>query len=335
MGALGRVAVAEVISRGSIKDSDVLRLHYALEKDAQLGQEEAERLLALNGSCPIQAPLWREFFIPVLTEHVVHQLPPDGYVTADKAKWLISQISKGGRVATKTELDLLLAVLDRARWVPGTLVAFALAQVRDAVLGGDGPLRGGDSRVRGMITTREVDLVRTVLCRFGASGAVPITRTEAELLFEINDALTGGAVSPAWADLFVKAVANLLMAAGGYAVPSREIALQRDGQAEGRPYLSSRGAMRGAIQRSLATVRGTYRPQRDEERAVSRLERQRIEIVTNEPVTLCDARWLAGRLLGRASLSPLEEALLAYMYRESLIAGPLLSLARKRDGKAA
>ena len=38
----------------------------------------------------------------------------------------IERISRDGRVETKTELELLVNVLDKARWAPQSLVRFAL-----------------------------------------------------------------------------------------------------------------------------------------------------------------------------------------------------------------
>jgi hypothetical protein len=86
---------------------------------------------------------------------------------------------------------------------------------------------------------------------------------------------------------------------------------------------------------SLNSVREAYHRQSLEERALSRLERQRIEIVTNEEMTEIDGHWLADRLSGDIRLSATEEALLAYARREQLIADPLAPAPSERDGKAA
>jgi hypothetical protein len=336
MRVLTSDAVEEIICRGSIKDSDVSRLSRSLSEDGTIEQHEAEQLLAINKACPVQGPAWRDFFVDAITDYLVRQLEPAGYVTAEKAHWLISQISQDGRVTTKTELDLLVRVLDKARWVPASLVTFSLAQVRAAVVHGDGPLRLGQVPIEGVIAEREVELIRTMLCSLGSDSSLAITRAEAEMLLDINAALQGSPARPAWTDLFVKAVANVLMSSAGYAVPPRKIALGADRSAGPRREPWPVAALATMVALSLNSVREAYHRQSLEERALSRLERQRIEIVTNEEMTEIDGRWLADRLSGDIRLSATEEALLAYARREKLIADPLAPAApSERDGKAA
>jgi hypothetical protein len=328
-------AVEEIICRGSIKDGDVGRLSRSLREDGTIEQHEAEQLLAINKSCPVQGPAWREFFVEAVTDYLVRQLEPTGYVTAEKAHWLVSQISQDGRVTTKTELDLLVRVLDKARWVPASLVTFALSQVRAAVVHGDGPLRLGQVPMRGVIADREVELIRAILCSLGSDTSLAITRAEAEMLLDINAALAASPARPAWTDLFVKAVANVLMSSAGYAVPLRKIALGADRGSGPRREPWPIAALPTMVALSLNSVRDVYHRQSLEERALSRLERQRIEIVTNEEMTEIDGLWLADRLSGDVCLSATEEALLAYARREKLIADPLASAPLDRDGKAA
>jgi hypothetical protein len=60
-----------------------------------------------------------------------------------------------------------------------------------------------------------------------------------------------------------------------------------------------------------------YELQSEEERAISRLEQQKIEIVTNEAVTLPEASWLASRIGRDRQMSPNERALLMFLKAES------------------
>ena len=62
---------------------------------------------------------------------------------------------------------------------------------------------------------------------------------------------------------------------------------------------------------------GGYRQQTEEERAVARLTRQKIEIVTHEAITPADAAWLAERIGGGGKLTPNQRALLAFLKAES------------------
>jgi hypothetical protein len=73
-------------------------------------------------------------------------------------------------------------------------------------------VRSGASLQPGHVGKDEVDLLRRMLYAYGGSGNVAICRTEADVLFDINDATRTADNHPDWADLFVKAIANHLMA---------------------------------------------------------------------------------------------------------------------------
>lgn len=316
MGVLGTLPVSEIKARGSIKDADVLKLRRSYYADGEITPDEAEMIFALNDACPVQDPGWADCFVETITDYIVDQAKPEGYLTTDNADWLVARISKDGRVETKTELELLVNVLDKARWVPQSLVIFALAQVKDAVINGEGPLRSGLSLAPGVVTEGDVDILRRILYCFGGDGNLAITQPEAEVLFEIDAATAGADNHPAWGDLFVKAIASSVMAASGYAVPPREEALARDAWLDRRGDLSLDRMVAGMASGFKGLFAG-YDLQSEEERAISRLEQQKIEIVTNEAVTIAEASWLAGRIGRDGQISPNERALLMFLKAES------------------
>jgi hypothetical protein len=335
MGVLKSIGAEEILKRGSIRDADVQRLRQAYYEDATISPDEAEKLFAINEACPVQDPSWAQFFVEAITDYVVNQAQPEGYLTADNASWLIEHIAKDGNVETKTELDLLVTVLDKARWSPASLVSFALGQVKRAVIDGLGPLRAGQSPVKGTISESEVELLRRILYAFGGGSNVAITRAEAEILFEINNAVADGPINPAWTDLFVKAIANVLMATSGYGVPSREEALRAEAWLESRGDLSPAALVSAMVASSFGSVKDAYHEQSSEDQALARLERQRIEIITNEEITEGEAQWLAEHLSGDGKLSATEQALMAYLKRESPKIHPLLNELIAGNGKAA
>lgn len=308
------VSIDEICARGSVKDADVQRLRKLIFTDGAVSEAEARELFRINDACKDQAPSWPDFLIEAVTDYLVNDAEPQGYLTAANAAWLIDIISRDGTVQTKTELELLVALLDRARWSPESLVRFALAQVKAAVISGEGPLRNGLDLKAGEISEGEVELLRRIVYAFGGDGNIAITRAEAEVLLEINDAVSSGPLNPAFTDFFVKAIANAVLAGSGYAVPSREEALRREVWLESRGDLSI-GAVVDAMARGGLT--GLYASQGSEERALARLERQRIEIITNEEVTQGETAWLAERLGRDGKLTPAESALVAFLKRES------------------
>ena len=316
MGALGSLPIDQIMKRGSIKDVDVLRFRSAFYNDGLISAEEADALFALNDACPVQDPSWVNFFIETITDYTVNQVEPEGYLTADGAKWLIARVSKDGKINRKIELDLVVNVLNRARWSPVSLVGLALEQVKHAVIDGEGPLRAGQPLEKGRISDAEVEHVRCMLCAFAGDGSVPVTRLEAEVLFDINDAITNCEASAAWTDLFVKAVTNVVMAASGQAVPTRQEALCRDGWVDRRGELATRALMSAMVASSLDAVRGAYLEQSVEEQALARLEHQRIEIITNEKIAGAEAAWLCERIGRDGKLTPNEVALVAYLDKE-------------------
>ena len=317
MGVLRSLLVDEIVRRGSIKDVDVLRLRSAVHGDGIVSAEEAEALLHLNEACPVQDAAWPDFFIETLTDYAVNQAQPEGYLTAEGAKWLIARVSKDDMIARKTELDLVVNILDKSRWSPVSLSRFALQQVKRAVVDGDGPLRAGQIVEKGRIGEPEVELVRRILYAFGGDGTVAVTRAEAEVLFEINDAIANPEGNPAWTDLFVKAVTNVVMAASGQAVPTREEAMRRDAWFAERGELSPKSLIAAMVTSSIDAVRNAYQEQSSEERALARLEHQRIEIITNEVITQAEAGWLCERIGRDGHVTPNEAALIAYLKKES------------------
>ena len=191
-------------------------------------------------------------------------------------------------------------------------------------------------RFKGRITDFAVDVLRRILYAFAGDGHVAITREEADVLFDIDEAVASAAPNPGWTDLFVKAVANVIMASSGYAVPSREEALRQEASLDQPEQKTSVLAFLLSMVRSnLSSVKDAYMDQTAEERALARLEHQRIEIITNEAITEAEATWLANRIGRDGRLSPSEHALVAYLKNENPRMHPALVEAVDRLGRAA
>ena len=323
MSVLSAVSVSEIKARGSIKDADVLKLRRSYYDDGHITAEEAEAIIALNDACPVQDPAWADCFVETISDYIVDQAQPEGYLTAANAAWLIERVSKDGRIETKTELELLVHVLDKARWAPQSLVTFTLRQVKEAVIVGSGVLRNGKQLGAGVVTEGDVDMLRRILYAYGGDGSIGVTQPEAEVLFDINDATANADNHPSWRDLFVKAIANCVMSASGYAAPAREIALARDAWLDRRGDLALESIVSG-MGSGLKNFLTGYRKQTDEERAIARLTQQKIEIVTNEGVSTAEATWLAQRIGRDGRLTPNEQALLMFLKADSGSIHPVL-----------
>jgi hypothetical protein len=105
--------------------------------------------------------------------------------------------------------------------------AHALSIVRDGVITGEGPTTKG--RVH---FSRSIDADDAAWCaRILTAAAVndqPVSRAEAEVLFEINEAATERTDGGRFDDLLTKAVAHYAASASGLNVPPRSIALAQD-----------------------------------------------------------------------------------------------------------
>ena len=336
MSGLRSLPFDDIMRRGSIGHADIRTLRRVFYEDGIVSSDEAELLLKLNDACRVQHPDWADFFVEALTDYLVYQESPRGYLTSTNAHWLMDRLSHDGRIDSKTELELVINVLDKARWAPVSLVKFALEQVKHAVISGSGPLRNGKALEAGRITEGEVDMLRRILYAFGGDGHVAVTRDEADILFDIDEAVRDGAPNPAWTDLFVKAIANVMMSASGYSVPSREEALRQEATLQNPDQQTSvLASLLSMVQSNLASVQEAYHDQTAEERALARLEHQRIEIITNEEITEAEATWLVSRLGRDGRLSPSERALVAYWKQESPKIHPTLTEAVDRLGRAA
>src|SRR6202049_3114364 len=105
--------------------------------------------------------------------------------------------------------------------------AHALTVVRDGVITGEGPTTKG--RVH---FSRELDADDAAWCaRMLTATAValePVSRAEAEALFEINDAAAERSDDGRFDDLLAKAVVHHAASASGLPVPPRTVALSPD-----------------------------------------------------------------------------------------------------------
>lgn len=340
-GGLGErnLSFSEIRKRGAITDADVARLRRDMFPSGVTSDYEADALFALNDACPIKDIAWQTFFVGALSEYTVHRLAPSGYVTVENAAWLIARITNDLQVTTLTELDLLITVLDKARWSPSGLSAFALEQVKRSIITGSGLMRSSKRSSPGVVDTADCDLLFRILCAFGGDAAVPITQAEAEVLFDINDATRDARNAPAWLDLFTKAIANFLMAASGYAVPLRQEALWREAGlglgADRAPTAWDADAQRllarlmaGGLQ-AMLDVHGR-RSAADQ--ALVRLEREKIDLITSERLpgeasAQSEADWLAGRLSRNgdtAKVSRSEQVLLTLIAERGMELHPAL-----------
>ena len=139
--------------------------------------------------------------------------------------------------------------------------ALALTVVRDGVITGEGPTTRG--RVH---FSRALDADDAAWCaRILTATAVehqPVSRAEAEALFEINDAAAERSDDGVFDDLLAKAVVHHAASASGLPVPPRTVALSPDTAIESWAPTQAIGVDIAVLQWLAGQMRGRRRSNR-------------------------------------------------------------------------
>ena len=324
MSVTGSLFFDEICRRGSVHQADVADLRRLYYEDGRITAAEADALFTVNQACSVKDPAWQDFFIEAICDYVVGHAEPRGYINVDNADWLIERTTHDGIIETQTELEMLIRVVDKARWSPESLIRFVLRTVKDAIISGNGTLRSGHALRAGQITDADVELIRRVIFAFGGDGNVAVTRAEAEILFEINDAISDVSDNVAWTELFVKAISSVVMVASGYSAPPRSEALRREQWLEARGDLSPANFAHAMFAGGFSGFKDLFSRESEEDRELARLENERRAIVTNEDVTGDEAEWLATQINRDGVLTYNENCLLAHLKDESPMLHPSL-----------
>lgn len=220
--------IGDIKANKAISADDVLNLRKTVWPDGIIGQVEADMLFDISDLDADPSPEWLEFFVDAISEHVVHQTEPKGYVSEDNAAWLMQRIDHDGKLESRAELELLVRIMEKATGTPESLQNYVLEQIEQAVLTGQGPTRDGGKLHPGSITDAEVQILRRACYAPGSSGPGRIDRAEADMLFRIKDASLNAENSADWPKLFVQLVGNYLMAYGEYEAFTREEATRME-----------------------------------------------------------------------------------------------------------
>src|SRR4051795_815667 len=139
--------------------------------------------------------------------------------------------------------------------------AQALGVVRDGVITGEGPTTKG--RVH---FSRALDALDAAWCASILTAAAvdhqPVSRAEAEALFEINDAAAERSDEGRFDDLMAKAVVHHAASASGLPVPSRTVALSADTAIESWAPVKAIGVDTEVLEWIASQMRGKRRGNR-------------------------------------------------------------------------
>lgn len=129
------------------------------------------------------------------------------------------------RPGDHSDFNALVAAIERSQILASDLATAALTQIRDGVITGEGPTTRGRVHFSRSLDAQDAALCARVLAAAGGEAGAPVTRAEADLLFDIDAAATERADGGRFDDLLAKAVAHHVLAAAGRPVPPRPMAL--------------------------------------------------------------------------------------------------------------
>jgi len=299
-GQCAHEAIVSVGANGHVSTEDVLFLRRNVFADGVVSTSELDALFALGERAPEGDPEWADFFAEAAADFYLREEEPRGYLTEGEFTGLKARVTRDGARASALEVGLLVKLLETAVSTPHAMVDFVAEQLKRVVTEKEGGAR---------VSKSDADLVRRFLFAAGGHGNVAVTKEEAELLFDLNDATASAENDPAWVDLFIKGVANHLMAHIGYTPPAREEALRLHAWAEDRS-VDLGGFFKKMFSGGLAGVRESYARQTVMAR---RNDDNDIAMAIAEKVTAREADWLAARIGRDGQLHESERALIAYM----------------------
>jgi len=309
--------LADLIRKNSIEPGDVAVLRADVFSDGIVNSREATSILALDRSCRNKCAEWDHFYVEALGDYLVFQTEPKGHVSPQNAEGIIRAISSDGIIDTRTELELLLHVMRKAASVPPSFSAFALSQVKHAVLDGEGVLARGRSLRPGVVTADDVDMLKTMLYSVGTLDSFAISRDEADVLFDINDQTAMAANDPTWATLFSKAVAASVLMVAGYTPVSADDALTRSTWRDDNELDFSAQSAWNFIGRLRGFVNDITTDTSLEAMAKARNASLAASAELAHQVDEGEAEWLAERVMRDGRLNENEKALLRLLAKEA------------------
>ncbi len=214
----------QAASDRAISPEEILELRRAGWADGRMSREEAQALFTAQDTLTAPCQEWTDFFVEAIRNYVLEGSEPRGYASEEEANWLIAQVEGDGRVCSMAEMELLVQIAEKSQNVPEILKNYILDTIEEEVMTGSGPTRCGGELADCHVTKAEAQIVRRVI--FGQASDRPggVSRSEAEMLFRVKDAVVTHDNAPEFKRLFIQGVGNYLM---GFASASAQISGER------------------------------------------------------------------------------------------------------------
>ena len=292
--------LAAIGENGYVTADEVLFLRRTVFADGIVTNNELDALFALGARAPDGDAEWLQFFAEAAADYYLREEEPQGYLTAEEFQSLKARVTGNGGGANALTNSVLVKLMETATKTPPEMSAFTGAQIKQSIIAKpSGPV----------VDKNDAMLLRRYLFAAGGDGNVAVTRAEAELLFDINDATQNAGNNPAWSDLFVTGVVNHLMAHLGYSAPSREEAFRRNAWASDHSV-----NVGGVFSRMFSGVFGALKNVGDDQTLhAEHNQRRDADIAAAAQVTSNEADWLANRIGRDGAFDPNERSLIERM----------------------
>lgn len=301
--------VHDIIEGGRLTNSVVRQLARDVFPEGIQSYEDADLIYRLEAECIEKEPAWNEAYVDWLTGFYIWEAEPSGSVDNVQARHLVSNLLRDGRIAGETELELLLNIVTWAHSCSTDVGHLLMKVVWDSVTGAENAIYG-NGRAKGRIDAVDVEILRKGLYAPAAAGGIMVSRTEAEMLFALNNATVDANNHPSWQDFFVGAVANHLMFPR--VSPATTTAERCSRLREAWQQQSGGSDILASIERALggdADAHGIFGPQLKELQDEHMLEEAAIDAD--------EAAWLRGQIAADSRLHDNEVALLRYVKKKS------------------
>jgi hypothetical protein len=119
----------------------------------------------------------------------------------------------------------LVAAIEHSTNAVAELSVAALHDVLNGVITGEGPTTAGRMHFSRALDPADAAMCARILAGAGGTTGLPVTRSEVDVLFEIDAAAAERTDNGRFGDLFIKAIAHCALAEAGHKVPPRQMAL--------------------------------------------------------------------------------------------------------------
>ena len=157
--------------------------------------------------------------------------------------------------------DELIGAVEISKSDDRDVAVYALGIVRDGVITGEGPTTRGRIHFSRALDAQDAAWCARILTAKAVAGE-PVSRAEAEALFENNAAAAERSDVGQFDDLFAKAIVHHAASASGLPVPSRTIALAPDTAIESWAPAGAAGLDIEVLEWIASRMRGKLRSNR-------------------------------------------------------------------------